>query len=82
MSTLFCLSLAIIVQTVTALGQFATRIEAGHLSNGSSYDFVIAGGGIAGLTVADRLTENPNGRYVHPLFRSLDAQIYSHGTGH
>jgi len=29
--------------------------------NQTTYDFVIAGGGIAGLTVADRLTENPNG---------------------
>jgi ribulose 1,5-bisphosphate synthetase/thiazole synthase len=27
----------------------------------SEYDFVIAGGGISGLTVADRLTEDPNG---------------------
>ncbi|KAF2744933.1 GMC oxidoreductase [Sporormia fimetaria CBS 119925] len=26
----------------------------------TAYDFVIAGGGTAGLTVADRLTENPN----------------------
>lgn len=27
----------------------------------TNYDFVIAGGGISGLTVADRLTEDPNG---------------------
>jgi ribulose 1,5-bisphosphate synthetase/thiazole synthase len=26
----------------------------------TSYDFVIIGGGTSGLTVADRLTENPN----------------------
>jgi hypothetical protein len=26
-----------------------------------SYDFLIIGGGTSGLTVADRLTENPNG---------------------
>lgn len=25
-----------------------------------SYDFLIVGGGTSGLTVADRLTENPN----------------------
>ena len=28
-----------------------------------SYDFVIVGGGTSGLTVADRLTENPNGEF-------------------
>ena len=30
----------------------------------SSYDFVIAGGGTAGLTLADRLTENPAGEWI------------------
>ena len=75
MGALFCLALTTIIQTVTALGQFATRIEARHLSDGSSYDFVIAGGGIAGLTVADRLTENSNGRGVHPILIFLDAHI-------
>lgn len=28
----------------------------------TSYDFVVVGGGTAGLTVADRLTENPTGK--------------------
>jgi hypothetical protein len=27
----------------------------------SNYTFIIAGGGISGLTLADRLTEDPNG---------------------
>jgi choline dehydrogenase len=29
----------------------------------TKYDFIIAGGGISGLTVADRLTEDPNGEH-------------------
>lgn len=29
---------------------------------GTKYDFVIAGGGVSGLTVADRLTEDPDGK--------------------
>lgn len=35
----------------------------------SSYDYVIVGGGTSGLTVADRLTEDPTGTelYLHPM---------------
>lgn len=31
-------------------------------ADATEYDFVVAGGGISGLTVADRLTEDSNGR--------------------
>jgi hypothetical protein len=34
----------------------------------SNYTFIIAGGGISGLTLADRLTEDPNGRLALPAY--------------
>lgn len=37
----------------------ATIVDGQSVS--SNYTFIIAGGGIAGLTLADRLTEDPNG---------------------
>jgi hypothetical protein len=33
----------------------------------AQYDYVIIGGGASGLTVADRLTEDPKGTRLHPL---------------
>jgi hypothetical protein len=29
------------------------------------YDYIIVGGGVSGLVVANRLTEDPNGNYLH-----------------
>jgi ribulose 1,5-bisphosphate synthetase/thiazole synthase len=39
----------------------AARVVDSELASATDYDFIVAGGGTAGLTVADRLTENPNG---------------------
>ncbi|KAI1504046.1 hypothetical protein F5X99DRAFT_68356 [Biscogniauxia marginata] len=38
---------------------YSSRVSS-RVANSTNYDFVIAGGGISGLIVADRLTEDPN----------------------
>lgn len=64
LESLIGLLLAVTVHATSRLTQHATIIEARDLESSNTYDFVIAGGGIAGLTVADRLSENPNGRFA------------------
>lgn len=44
-----------------AFPHHATVISRDLANATKSYDFIIAGGGIAGLTLADRLTEDPDG---------------------
>ncbi|KXX79129.1 Oxygen-dependent choline dehydrogenase [Madurella mycetomatis] len=56
------LALAALTRLATALRKapsFATIVSPRVASN-TAYDFIIAGGGISGLTVADRLTEDPS----------------------
>ena len=56
----FVLGLAIGAASRPLLARDAQVINARQLA--TSYDFVIAGGGLSALTVADRLTENPKGK--------------------
>lgn len=41
------------------------RVVDAQTASQTQYDFIIAGGGTSGLTVADRLTENPDGEHSH-----------------
>jgi len=50
----------------SALSQANVKRQATQLRN--KYDFVIAGGGTCGLTVADRITEAFPGSRCHVLF--------------
>jgi hypothetical protein len=80
--TVFSLCYASIVQARPHLGRTAKVIDAKQISNETTYDFVIAGGGIAGLTVADRLTENPNGKPLSVSTNSLLISSNSYCTGY
>ena len=64
LSTLLFVALLAIQVTAGSLphvGKYAQVVEPRTVSN-TTYNFIIAGGGIGGLTVADRLTEDPNSK--------------------
>lgn len=51
-------TIATALSLATAAPHFAGRVLPRGSSSSSSYDYVIVGAGAAGLTVANRLTEN------------------------
>jgi hypothetical protein len=80
--TVLALCCAMIVQARSHLGRTAKVVDARQFTNETTYGFVIVGGGIAGLTVADRLTENPDGR-SHPISKMFQLTFSnSYCTGH
>jgi choline dehydrogenase len=60
MKSFISISLLIHISTVFSLPLYA-QIVGRDVELNSTYDFVILGGGLSGLTVADRLSENPSG---------------------
>ncbi|KAH8728333.1 choline dehydrogenase-like protein [Phaeosphaeriaceae sp. PMI808] len=71
-SILINLSLAFGGYARSHIKRHVKGIGAHQLIDDNSYEFIIAGGGIAGLTVADRLTENPNVKVLVIEYGPLD----------
>lgn len=68
------------VGAVPAAGKYARVVQPRTVAN-TTYDFVIIGGGIGGLTVADRLTEDPNGIACHHFNNVIADKSHSNCSG-
>lgn len=73
LGTLLLLSAA---KSVHSAGEYARVVGPRTISN-TTYDFIVIGGGIGGLTVADRLTEDPDSGVSRPLNNIVADQTYS-----
>jgi hypothetical protein len=67
-STAFCLA-SLTPYPVVATANIVERasIVGRDVQISTTYDYIIAGAGPAGLTVADRLSENPRSTCLHSL---------------
>lgn len=73
-------SIVFVVQLVLqaeAFPRHATVVSRGLANATINYDFIIAGGGIAGLTLAERLTEVPEGIVAAKEYLSKVPKILS-----
>jgi hypothetical protein len=60
----------------SALRRHAAIVESRDIVITSAYDFMIAGGGIAGLTVASRMTEDLDGEQAYRVAKCSPAQTH------
>ncbi|TKX23819.1 GMC oxidoreductase-like protein 5 [Elsinoe australis] len=71
-------SIASLLNTVTALpghGRYIPRQVSQDQAKGKTYDYIIAGGGLSGLVVANRLTEDPKIKVLVVEYGTFDDSL-------